>query len=260
MKTNTSASRRINDIDRAQCMGFDAAYYEAFHVQAPGNDSVSFSYPSISSSDSPRVYVHLNVDSPTVALAKGYVETLASAFGESRDESLLSGDFYVVEPSLKREYRETLPAPDPESSLSDLIDRFRKYPKIGFAERIAARLDYLLDVSREEQPEQAPPAAASLEDFLAFLAATPGLAYPTIVLTPEGNVRAQWQRSRNEHFAVAFHGDADVRFVVFAPDPKHPYKTIRVSGGATLDSLMDLVRPYGVEHWVTDEGTSREPG
>ena len=138
-----------------------------------------------------------------------------------------------------------------QPSVAELILHVRERFRSEFAERLANRLDYLAKISQEEYPEQAPIAPESLQDFVAFLESTLKLVYPGVVLTPSGNVQAEWRNGKNRHFAVEFVGSGDVHFVVFAPDPKHSYKTIRASGVATVESLMDIVRPYGVESWAT---------
>ena len=138
-----------------------------------------------------------------------------------------------------------------QPSVAELILHVRERFRAKFAERLAKRLDYLAKISQEEYPEQAPIAPESLQDFVAFLESTSKLAYPGVVLTPSGNIQAEWRKGKNRHFAVEFVGNDDVHFVVFAPDPKDPYKTIRASGMATAASLTDIVRPYGVESWTT---------
>jgi hypothetical protein len=145
-----------------------------------------------------------------------------------------------------------------DDSLTELVRSVCHYPKLRYAAKLAERLGNLLEISREEQPEQAPPALASVKSLIAFLATYPELAYPSVVLTQEGNVRIQWRRGRDEHLAVEFLGDGDVRFVIFAPDPKHPYKTIRASGSATVDSVMRLAEPYGVLRWASEQPTEEE--
>jgi hypothetical protein len=142
--------------------------------------------------------------------------------------------------------------PSPQrSSVAEGILYLREQLEATFAARLATRLDDLVWISQEEYPEQAPIAPESLQDFVAFLESTPKLVYPGVVLTPSGNIQAEWRKGKNRHFAVEFAGSGDVHFVVFAPDPKDPYKTIRASGAATVASLTDVVRPYGVESWAT---------
>jgi len=137
-----------------------------------------------------------------------------------------------------------------EPSISDWIDTTEKGKFISDSKRLAMRLRYLLEVSREEDPEQAPLDIVSLKGFLAFLANAPRLAYPDVVLTADGEIWAEWRQDRNHHFAILFLNDEDVRFVVFAPNPKRPYKTTRVSGTSTVDSVLDEVRPYRVLEWA----------
>lgn len=137
-------------------------------------------------------------------------------------------------------------------SIAELILHVRERFEAEFAERLAKRLDYLAKISQEEFPEQAPIAPESLRDFVAFLESTPKLVYPGVVLTPSGNIQAEWRKGKNRHFAVEFVGSGDVHFVVFAPDPKDPYKTIRASVMATVASLTDTIRPYGVDSWATE--------
>ena len=142
--------------------------------------------------------------------------------------------------------------PSPQrSSVAELIFSVKEGLQAAFAERLAKRLHYLASISEEEYPQQAPISPQSLEDFVTFLRSTPNLLYPGVVLTPSGNIQAEWRKGKNRHFAVQFVGSGDVHFVVFAPDPKDPYKTIRASGIVTVASLMDIVRPYDVESWAT---------
>jgi hypothetical protein len=135
--------------------------------------------------------------------------------------------------------------------VAELIVQVREQLQAAFSERLARRLAYLVRVSEEEYPEQAPIGPGSLQDFIAFLEATPDLAYPGVVLTPSGNIQAEWRSGKNRHLAVEFSGSGDLRFVVFAPDSTEPYKTLRATGSATVQSLWDIVRPYGVDSWVT---------
>ncbi len=145
----------------------------------------------------------------------------------------------------------------PDESLSDLVAGIGRDPRLRFRERLATRLQRLVEISREEQPEQAPPALASVKGLIAFLAANPGLRYPTVVLTPDGNVRVEWREDPNHHFAIEFLDDVDARFVVFSPDPKRPHKVARVAGQACLDSVMAMVAPYGVQDWSAEVGEER---
>ncbi len=142
-----------------------------------------------------------------------------------------------------------------ETSVAELITNVRTSPDLPFAYRLAARLEYLVETSEEEFPEQEPMSSSSLKDFVEFIVefirSVPVIAYPSVVLSYEGNICAEWTQARNKHFAVEFLGGNEVHFVVFAPDHKKPYKTNRASGLSTIGSLMELVYPYGVLDWIT---------
>lgn len=137
-----------------------------------------------------------------------------------------------------------------QPSTVGLICYVRERLKLLFAKRLAKRLEFLVEASQEEYPHQAPITPQSLQDFVRYLQSVPNLVYPDVVLTPNGNIRAQWRDAKTRHLAVEFLGQDDVRFVVFAPDPKHPGKTTRVSGLTSVDSLMELVHPYRVFGWA----------
>lgn len=142
--------------------------------------------------------------------------------------------------------------PDPHRlSLGELIVYVREQLKVPFNEQLARRLDQLVETSREDFPYQAPILPQSLQDFIDFLQSAPNMAYPDVVLTPHGNIRTEWRKARNQYFAVEFMGEGDVRFVVFAPDSRHFEKITRISGLTSVDSLMDLARPYSVLDWAS---------
>lgn len=137
-----------------------------------------------------------------------------------------------------------------ERSVSELIADVGANSDIHFGRRLAARLEGLVEICKEEFPEQEPMSPRSLADFLTFVVSVSNINYPDVVLTYEGNIRAEWTKSRNKHFAVEFLGDNDVGFVVFAPDPKKLDTTNQASGSSTLYSLMEKVHPYRVLDWV----------
>ena len=117
--------------------------------------------------------------------------------------------------------------------------------------KLADRLILLKSLSRYEYPEQAPPVPASVLDLIIFLTRHRELAFPSIVLTPAGHVRAQWRRGRGEHFALAFLGDDAVSYVIFAPDRENLGNTLTASGVATVDTVMQIAEPYGVLRWAS---------
>lgn len=141
-------------------------------------------------------------------------------------------------------------------SVTDLIYEIKRYLPVDYIDRLITRLLFLRDASLEEYPQQQPISYSSIYDFIKYLYNSPKLSYPNVVLTPSGNIRAQWRKASNRHFAVEFLGDGNARFVVFAPDPKVPSKTTRVSGLTSIDSLMEIVSPYKVVNWASSAESS----
>lgn len=137
-----------------------------------------------------------------------------------------------------------------QRSTAGIIEDLAANTAICNADRIASRLFYLAEVCREEAPEQAPISRASLHDLEGFLRSVPMLAYPSLVITLEGNIRAEWKGSPNKHLAIEFTGDQTVRFVIFVPDRQRPKQINRASGAAHIDSVLELLHPYGLSEWV----------
>ena len=151
----------------------------------------------------------------------------------------------------------------PESPFDEIIDRlsddekvneivkFLNQMNITFFKRLASRIQFLFDTSKEECPDEVAILPESLKNFVSFLQAEPNLKYPDLVLSPSKNIRAQWRTAPNRHFAVEFLPTGNAHFVIFAPDPKHPEKTIRISGIVSIDSLMPIAQPHGVLSWCS---------
>jgi hypothetical protein len=137
-----------------------------------------------------------------------------------------------------------------DESIDGLIAELRNTRSLPFAARLADRIKTLIALSEEEYPDQQPLSPPSLRDVIEFIKVPRQFAYPDVVLTFVGNIRIQWRKARNRHFAIEFLGGRAVRWVVFAPDPTIQFRTTRASGLTTLDSVMQLVAPYNVEAWV----------
>jgi hypothetical protein len=140
------------------------------------------------------------------------------------------------------------------STIPELIRYLSTSTDLSFVDQLVARIRDLVEASEEEYPDQAPVSAESLRDFIAFVQSVPGIVYPALVLTPQGNIRAEWTKARNKHLGLDFSGDNDIRFVVFAPDPCKPHRTNRASGLTTSGSLLEKVTPYGVLDWLVEQG------
>lgn len=136
------------------------------------------------------------------------------------------------------------------TTTSDLISFVRNHVQLPYSADLAKRLEYLRVASIEEYPEQAPMSIDSLQCFLSFVKREPNLTEPDLVLTYAGNIRAEWHKSRKEHFAVEFLPNGQVHYVVFTRDPDHPTRTDRTSGLVSAATLMQKVKPFDVLSWA----------
>jgi len=150
-----------------------------------------------------------------------------------------------------------------ESPFDEIIDRlgddekvneivkFLNQINITFSKRLASRIQFLFEASKEEYPDEVAILPESLKNFVSFLQTEPNLKYPDVVLSPSKNIRAQWRTAPNRHFAVEFLPTGDAHFVIFLPDPKHPDKTNRMSGLVSIDSLMQTAQPHSILSWCS---------
>ncbi len=135
---------------------------------------------------------------------------------------------------------------EPTFSELDIMDALRHYHQ----GRLQKRIEELRQLAEEDAPDQEPLSLLSLRSFLDFLGLT-HILRPNLVLTPTGNIRAKWKQvNRRHHISLEFLADRRVKYVVSVPDPRHTYLTTRAAGLATIDSVKDILRPFGLESWM----------
>ena len=142
----------------------------------------------------------------------------------------------------------------PKGQIQRQITALRRGGGLSYHERLARRLEFLLEVLEEEEETWAEDSADSLRQMLLFLRSTPDLRSPTVTITPSATFRAEWQAGQNRHLAVDFLPDGQVRFVVFSPDPRRPDRVQRVSGIVSRADVMRAIEPYKVVSWAADAG------
>jgi hypothetical protein len=81
----------------------------------------------------------------------------------------------------------------PKGQIQRQIMAFRLSGGLPYHERLARRLEFLLDASEEEQETWADASPDSLRQMLFFLRATPDLRCPTVTITPSATFRVEWQ-------------------------------------------------------------------
>lgn len=140
-----------------------------------------------------------------------------------------------------------------EEQLQEIIFKLRTSPYISCRE-MADRLLTLFYDAKEEDHTSMGINLASLRNFYIFFQLYNGLKCPSISLTPDNNIYVSWRAKENRLFSVHFLSGADVRFVIFKPNDRHPEKQIRLSGTATTDILKETVDLHGVWNWIINEG------
>ena len=139
-----------------------------------------------------------------------------------------------------------------EDQVQELIFRIKRSKSICYRKGLANRLLTLFNDAKEEDPDCLGIAAKSLRNFNNFLHLHTNLKCPTISLTPDYNIYASWRDEQNRVFSIHFLPNADVRFVIFKPNGRHPERKIRISGVATTDVLMETVMSYRIEEWIAE--------
>jgi hypothetical protein len=138
-----------------------------------------------------------------------------------------------------------------DTEAEDIIAHVREIG-LDYGARLSARLQFLFESSKEEDPELIAISPNSLKDFFVFFRslATSALLYPDIVLSPAKNVRVQWQGEMNKRIVIEFLGSRRIQFVVFRPDPDDSENPIRLSGFSSVTSLLEeIVVPNKVD-WI----------
>jgi hypothetical protein len=121
-----------------------------------------------------------------------------------------------------------------------------------YARRISDRLEELFAEAKIEDPDQVGIAPGSLHTFSLFYRRNPGLRCPALSLTPKHNIYATWKAGDGRLFSVHFLAQRNVRFVIFAPDRRHPQETVRLSGQVNVDTLLETIAPHDVLDWIME--------
>ncbi|MCG8448782.1 MAG: hypothetical protein MI725_04270 [Pirellulales bacterium] len=140
----------------------------------------------------------------------------------------------------------------PEGQIRRQVEILRTSRALSYHERLARRLEFLLDAMKDEGDDWNEGSAESLRLMLLFLESEPDFVYPTVSVTPGATFRVQWSVDASEHFAVDFLPNGQVRYVVFCPDPRRPGDVQRISGITSRQNLMHVVEPFKVRRWAAD--------
>lgn len=136
-----------------------------------------------------------------------------------------------------------------QSELKRIVQSVRASSVQTYGLKLANRLETLIEAYADENRGRLL-SADSLRDLIRFLEINSTFRYPTVTVTPAGNLYAQWKRGDDKLLSIHFLPTGDARFVIFKPNPQHAGRIVRISGSATADVLADAVMPYGVQEWA----------
>lgn len=116
---------------------------------------------------------------------------------------------------------------------------------------ITQRLSELMDDSDLEEEE--PISVGSIRQFIGFIRTYSDSKLPNIYASYEGNIQAEWYESDNRLFNIEFFPNGDCKYLIFAPNTRHPKKTVKHVAHATVDTVIEYSNSFGVRKLITDD-------
>ncbi len=125
-------------------------------------------------------------------------------------------------------------------SVDFYLTLLRKSKPHSFVEPMIERVEELRQLAAEEGPGQNAPNSNSLKGFFRFIYTnrTRIKRRPRLVLTYEGNLRAEWKKRFNDRAVVEFLNPIDLKFVLMRPNVAHRTRINRSSGSSTVDTFF----------------------
>ncbi len=137
-------------------------------------------------------------------------------------------------------------------SVEEIIWHVGTTLSVRYKAKLAFRLSELQKAVQEEELDGRGITVRSLQHFVELLKGYPSLRCPTVSVTPDRNIYTSWKSGSDRVFSIHFLPDGKVRFVIFCPNDKHSGETIRLSGAATVDVIIDIAKPHGVLKWASE--------
>jgi hypothetical protein len=122
-----------------------------------------------------------------------------------------------------------------------LLEHFVRYLRLYFRPQyggsLAARIEALAEMVREESDGERMVSAWSVGYLLGFLERNPSVSEPEVAIGPSGEVGAFWRSNLGE-FSARFLPNGTVRYLTSTPNPRHATGFDRSSGDTTPDQLF----------------------
>lgn len=132
------------------------------------------------------------------------------------------------------------PRDDQSSVLESLLGSLER----AYTKNLVERLEFLAEPS--EDLSEPTLSLGSLKQFISFIKSH-RFQQPELVLSFDGNVRAEWRQDRAHHFVAEFLPDGFVKFVVFVESTINSNKIERVAGTPSLEKLSAIMEITGAK-------------
>ena len=137
---------------------------------------------------------------------------------------------------LEADCRETLKTAQERVAIIAIVRR------LGL-DRIADRLDYLIELEAEE-PDEPPMDIDSLRAAVEFLLRDPQMPRPGIGVGYEGEVGYDWRLQPEGIVWLVFPALGQVQYAIIAPDQASPDNHTRLSGTSDQEAMLEIIRPF----------------
>lgn len=131
-----------------------------------------------------------------------------------------------------------------EDNLANVLKNLRDSLERPYTKNLIDRLEFLAKPS--EDLSEPTLSLGSLKQFISFIKSH-NFQQPELVLSFDGNVRAEWWQDRAHHFAAEFLPDGLVKIVEFVESPIDPNKVERISGTPSLGKLKAIMESTGAK-------------
>lgn len=162
-------------------------------------------------------------------------------FPQYQDQAAFSENIFTAHSTLYSSGELLSPASAMSPEKFPGIKNYRSMKEL--LDRLEPRIKELSQAAREEEPEgQLPLSERSLQGLSGFLNKMIDrdlYLVPSLVLTYEGEIRAEWRSSPDHRLALEFINSTDLEFVFFYPKPSFPEKTLRTSGSGSVTDFLD---------------------
>lgn len=175
------------------------------------------------------------------------IEQLSVELCERIYSASISSRTKIINPLVIEAFEsESLVETNESFSLLEIIGISCETLEVDYVNRLIKRLEFLATSSGAV--DDLPMQIGSLKYFINFIRAH-SPKYPDIVLTPDGEVRAEWRTDRKHHFVSEFLPNGFVRYLAFVVSQKDDKQIERNTGLISFEKLCHVIQMTGADEW-----------